>query len=234
MSGTSPKKTGTEVIMTTTVNRTKKITRLAIFAALILVGLLLDTLITFGTPVKIAAVTLCVLIPLCIISSLPEAIYCGTVFGILSLLRAFIMPNIIEGLTLVTADNFLRTFANPLVSVVPRIMIGVVVNLSSKALRKTFSKSNKEFVRNNLSTIISGVLGVITNTGLVFLALLGMNAITSSDFEFIKFIAGFFTLFMAIEIVVVVTVVPFVVAGINRAKGAGATEMEIESGKIKE
>lgn len=82
----------------------------------------------------------------------------GTSFGIITLIHAATRP--------VTVLDPL--FINPLVSVLPRMFIGVVAYYVYIGISRLFKKSP---IKNTVSTFIGGMAGSLTNTGLVFLML---------------------------------------------------------------
>lgn len=76
----------------------------------------------------------------------------GTIWGLLSMLRAFLQP---------TPFNII--FLNPLISVVPRMLVGLISALAFKFLKDKFSK--------RLSYAITAGIGSLTNTVLVLSAI---------------------------------------------------------------
>ncbi len=82
----------------------------------------------------------------------------GAFMGIASLLRALFMP----------ASALDPLFINPLVSVLPRIFVGLVPGLLFKAMRKFSEKGNAQ---KSLSIGLSAAAGTLTNTILVLSAL---------------------------------------------------------------
>lgn len=72
----------------------------------------------------------------------------GTIWGLLSMLRAFLQPT-----------PFNIVFLNPLISVVPRMLVGLVSALLFKLIKDKFSK--------HLSYAITAGVGSLTNTVLV-------------------------------------------------------------------
>ena len=82
----------------------------------------------------------------------------GTSFGIITLIHATTRP--------VTVLDPL--FINPLISVLPRMFIGVASYYVFIGISKLFKKSP---VKNTVSAFIGGIAGSLTNTGLVFLML---------------------------------------------------------------
>ncbi|KUK82646.1 MULTISPECIES: ECF transporter S component [Petrotoga] len=79
----------------------------------------------------------------------------GLIFGVSSIIQALLRPNILS-----------FAFINPLVSVLPRILIGLVSYYSYRLVFELFS-SNKEKVskwRNSVSVGVGAALGTLTNT----------------------------------------------------------------------
>lgn len=87
--------------------------------------------------------------------------FIGLIFGLTSMMRAFTAP---------TVTNFV--FMNPLVSVLPRVLIGIVSYYAyvsiQKSIRNITTKIGKETNNKKLKTIpaaVTGVIGTIVNTG---------------------------------------------------------------------
>lgn len=82
----------------------------------------------------------------------------GTALGIVSLVHALTRP--------VTVLDPL--FVNPLISVLPRMFIGIASYYAYVLLTKLFKK---QLIGQFISTLIAGAVGSLINTGLVFLML---------------------------------------------------------------
>lgn len=82
----------------------------------------------------------------------------GTLLGFISLIHALTRP--------VTPLDPL--FINPLVSVLPRMFIGVVSYYVYSSLTKVIKKDS---MKESVSSMVAGVAGSLTNTALVFLML---------------------------------------------------------------
>lgn len=88
--------------------------------------------------------------------------FVGLIFGLTSMMRAFTAP---------TVTNF--AFMNPMVSVIPRILIGVISYYAyisiEKMVRNITTKIGRESSKNKkIKTIpaaITGVIGTLVNTG---------------------------------------------------------------------
>jgi len=151
----------------------------------------------------------------------------GTAFGLASLLATVVRPNILSIL-----------FYNPMVSVFPRIMIGITTYFSYAGLRKLFvliGKRKGKMLDKRMSILVSSsvsaVIGTLTNTGLV----LGMLA----AFNFGKQISGiaidgaFFAMLISInfviEICVAAIVTPWIVLALRKSMHMSEPEDEIAS-----
>ena len=143
------------------------------------------------------------LVTVCLIFGWAEALFAGGFFGILSLLRAYIFPNLTSSV-----------FIYPEVSVLPRVAVGIVIWGSMMLLRKLCKKSDKLFVSTKLPYYIAGGLGVITNTALVISAM-GLHDVDVIA-TVIKTVTG--ALF-PIELVIGALVAPTVAIGVSRALG---------------
>ncbi|PNR98616.1 membrane protein [Petrotoga mexicana DSM 14811] len=92
----------------------------------------------------------------------------GLIFGVSSIIQALLRPNILS-----------FAFVNPLVSVLPRILIGFVSYYSYRLVFELFSR-NKEKVskwRDSVSIGVSAALGTLTNTA----GVLGMMYLLFAD-----------------------------------------------------
>lgn len=134
--------------------RSKIIAINAILAALILIFSLIP-LVPIG--VNLAVLTL---IPVFIagqIAGIKSAVFAGFFLGIISLISSFIMPTPIAPL-----------FRNPIISVLPRIMVGIVSWLVYGGMTKIMKKTRlKPALSHTISSTVSAGLAVVTNTGLV-------------------------------------------------------------------
>lgn len=96
----------------------------------------------------------------------------GLIFGISSIIQALLRPNILS-----------FAFINPLVSVLPRILIGVVSYYSYKLVFNLFSSKKGNTISKSADTIsigVSAALGTLTNTvgvlGMMYLLYAGRIA----------------------------------------------------------
>lgn len=205
--------------------RSIKVTRLAMIAALVFLGILIDSIVTYGLAVKIAVATIVVVITIAILCSFGEAVFAGFVFGVLSMLRALIMPSIIQAMAI---NNFWLSFANPIVSVLPRILIGLNVWAAFRVLKGMFGKAKAPFVSKTLPCSLSALVGVVTNTGFVMLAMLVMKYASGSQLALWDFILTYFSINFLIELAVSVCIVPFLASGLVKTKYFKPTEKKKE------
>ena len=156
---------------------------------------MLDTFVGSFLPVKQAIFSLPTVFTFVLMfGTWQYALLGGTVFGLLSFARAFITGSI--------------PFQNPLVSILPRVIVGLVAfgvyMLGALIFKKT---AKKEIFALGLSAF----LGVITNTVTVMLAMYFTDFTT---------MAGVFGAIMSfnfpIELIATTLLTPFLVAGVRR------------------
>lgn len=133
-------------------NISKKIAFYGVMAGLMFVFLLIETFVFsafFGnfTP---AILTLPLAIALSLFNGKKGMWVGGTIFGCCSFFLAVCISNVI--------------FLNPLVSIFPRIFIGVVAYLVYLLTNKIFEKTKSDFVKDVFPCAIAGVFGILTNS----------------------------------------------------------------------
>lgn len=180
------------------------------------IGMLFALLIIFAfVPINIMGIQIAVL-PLIVIfigcqtEGFKVGFFLGLGYGLCSLISAFTQG----------ANILAPIFYNPMVSVVPRMLIGVTCYFSYVGLKKGFqrcfkNKESRAAVRWNivLSSAISSAVGVITNTLLVVGMIYAFNAGanyggTVIDANFLSVLIGINFL---IEIVIAVILTPPIV-----------------------
>ncbi len=138
-----------------TSNKTRKLTFLGVMLSLTIVFVMITAI-----PGPTATLAFLMFIPT-IVTSIVYGPKLGAVMGFLAglstLVRAYVAP-------LSAFDYF---FQNPLVSILPRIFIGITPYFVYKGIKKIFKFKGAE----NVSAVIAGAVGAITNTILVVLAL---------------------------------------------------------------
>lgn len=135
----------------------KTIARYALIVALIIVAYSIDSfLVSRLLPIRIAVATLLTVLTIVQLFDLKTAVFTTTVFGLMSFLYAYIFPNFVS-----------QVFINPLVSVLPRVFIGLVSFSVLKLSNKLTKDTQNIFVKKYLTSSIAAACGVLTNTGLV-------------------------------------------------------------------
>ena len=137
---------------------------LGVMLALIFVFLLIETYVFsafFGnfTP---AALTIPLALAVSVTGKKWRMFVGGTLLGVASFILAIMIAN--------------PVFLNPLVSILPRIVIGVVAYFVTFLFKKIFANSKSVFLSEVLPYSIGGVFGVLTNTVLVITMMWLFNA----------------------------------------------------------
>lgn len=187
------------------------------------------TVINSALPIPGVSIAFLMLLPVLIASQverLSTAAFTGFVLGLSSLVCAFIFPNVMSPL-----------FYNPLVSVLPRILIGIVswavfrytniaidkiVDIVNNKKNRTQSKDTDPLKRKGAArfpfvSAFSAMMGVITNTGIV-LAMMWIffnNKIVGEMVINAQFFTALLSLNFVIEIAVCAVLVPPIVYAIK-------------------
>ncbi len=190
--------------------KTKQITYAAVSIALIAIGYTLDKLISIASPISTALITLVIVLTLCQISDKWWiSMLVTTAFGLISLLYCFILPNLSS-----------PVFMNPLVSVVPRIAIGLTTYFSLTLFQRIFRKCRRSFFSNILPRALSAIIGVLTNTLLVLSAM----ALVDQGDVLAKIVGVMMSFNFVIEIVGSCLLVPVLSSAFVRIRGKRAVE----------
>ncbi len=131
---------------------------IGVMFALIFVLFLLEGAVLSGLGMTACILSLPVAIALSIYDDWKKSFVGGTILGFVSCLFC-----------LVFASMFIF-YANPLISVLPRMFIGVTSYWTYFGLSKLFKKAKSVFVRESIPAAIAGVVGSLTNTVLYLLA----------------------------------------------------------------
>ncbi len=131
---------------------------IGVMFALIFVLFLLEGAVLSGLGMTACILSLPVAIALSIYDDWKKSFVGGTILGFASCLFC-----------LVFASMFIF-YANPLISVLPRMFIGVTSYWTYFGLSKLFKKAKSVFVRESIPAAIAGVVGSLTNTVLYLLA----------------------------------------------------------------
>ena len=208
-------------IMNNSNKRTRGLVRYAMIAAVVLVGILIDTLISSGLPVATAIASILTVSAMCQIFSVKESLFAGFCFGFYSMLRAIIKPNLLQ---ILASAEFWTSFINPVVSVLPRVVMGVVIYFVFKFFDKIFSRSDKLIVNKYFASAISTMAGTITNTVLVLSMMALMKFVTKGLLE-LNIVATLFGFNFIIEMLVAMVGVPLLTAGLKRAFKRGGIDV---------
>lgn len=192
---------------------TKQIAYVALFVAIIAVMTLVPQLGLFYTPIVSINI---ILIP-CLIASqtldLKSSVLVSSFMGVFSMINSFLRP------TTVLAP-FIQ---NPLISIFPRIFIGLVAYLVYHGLKKLFAKSDKKILNSTIPSMVGAVCGTLTNTvmflGMLYLVYGGSTLSTgvALDLTYIMAIVGVNTI---AEVLMGAIVTPIVVFAIGKARRA--------------
>lgn len=132
-------------------NKTFRLTIRAILTAIIMI----QAMIPFLGFIPLGVISLTIIHITVIVGSIVlgvgDGMFIGLVWGICTMIRAYVSPS-------TPIDTLV--FTNPLVSVIPRILVGLIAGVTFRFLYK---KSKKVA----LSAVFSSVLGTLTNTMLV-------------------------------------------------------------------
>lgn len=176
---------------------TRKLARAGILCALIIVMTLMPFTgyIPYGGAAEITTLHI-VVIAGAVLLGWEYGTVLGLVWGLTCLVRAY-----------VTAIWLPFGFGNPLVAVLPRILVGLVAGLVAQGLRKTR-------IRTSLALGITAAVGTLTNTVLVLTAMsIYLRSTIISTISTI--IASLVTINGIIELFAAIIIVPAVVAAIR-------------------
>ncbi|MDD4316452.1 MAG: ECF transporter S component [Clostridia bacterium] len=137
---------------------------------------------------------------------LKNGLITGLFFGLLSLTIAFIHP----------ASVLYFAFQNPLVSVLPRILIGVSAYFAAVGFRKLFPK-----LPEIISYAVGSAAGVITNTagvlGLILAFYYGRPLGSSGSAISIEFISAIIVSNSLLEILICTVITPPIIIALKKA-----------------
>lgn len=131
---------------------------IGVMFALIFVLFLLEGTLLSGVGMTACILSLPVAIALSIYDDWKKSFVGGTLLGVCSCLFCLIF-----------ASAFIF-YANPLISVLPRMFIGITAYWSYRGLSALFKKVKNKYIREMLPAAIAGVIGSATNTVLYLLA----------------------------------------------------------------
>ena len=122
-----------------------------VMAALIFVLFILESTLLAGVGVTACILSLPVSIALSIYDDWHKSFLGGTLLGFASCLFCLILPSFVF-------------YANPLISVLPRMFIGITAYWTYFGLSRLFGKCKNKFVNEKLPAAVAGVVGSVTNT----------------------------------------------------------------------
>ena len=135
--------------------KSKTIAFLGVMSAVIFVVLLLETQVfSVILPISPCFLSLPLSISLCIWGGWKKMFIGGTIIGCCSFIMSFMFPQFIA-------------FANPLISILPRVLFGIVAFGVYKGVKKITAKSENKFLNSILPDSIAGITGAVVNTVLV-------------------------------------------------------------------
>jgi uncharacterized membrane protein len=174
----------------------------AIYAALIFVARILDQLITSSAlPINFAVITLSITFAVAFIEpSLKNGFIAGFIFGMSSFITSFIF-----------AKPLIFGFANPLISVFPRMIVGIVLFLSFKGFFELFKlvfKNSK--LAMGFAIPFACAIGAFTNTAIVLSMIWVFKVLEGMDVLYVIFVTNAIP-----ELVIPAIIVPGIVFGVR-------------------
>jgi len=187
--------------------KTRDIAIAAIFLSLILIFVLVPIQTPIG--VSMAFIPLIAVILAADVQGLGMGLFAGTAFGVASLINAFLHPSLMSPM-----------FYNPLVSIVPRVLIPVTTYFVFKLFKKLLRKRSDD-ASTYVAATVSSVTAVVTNTGLVLAMMAAFNfGKTFGSVEInAAFFVGLLSLNFLFEIAICAFVAPIVTTGLRIALG---------------
>lgn len=170
----------------------------ALFSAIVVVFTVIPNLGYISTgPIEITTIHIIVIIGAVFLGPKYGA-FIGSVWGITCIARAFILGG---------GSEIFKPFLNPMVSFVPRLLVGLVAGLVFSALKKTK-------IPVILSAGITGAVGTLTNTVLVLSALYIFGGMIDSYSDFFTLFKTIISTIIAlngsIELIAAILIVPAV------------------------
>ncbi len=170
----------------------------ALFSAIIVVFTLVPNLGYISTgPIEITTLHIVVILGAVFLGAKNGAIL-GGVWGLTCMARAFILGG---------GSEIFKPFLNPMVSFVPRVIVGIVAGAVFFGLKKTK-------IKTLFAAAIAGAAGTLTNTVLVLTMLYAFGGSLTSYQEFFSLfktiISTIITLNGSVELIAAILVVPAV------------------------
>ncbi len=175
-------------------SKSKTIAYFGVLSGLMFIMLALETLVfKLFLPITPAFFSIPLAISLSLKGKKSDMFIGGTIFGVCSFCLAVLIGY--------------AEFFNPLISIMPRIFIGIVAYYVYFLFSKILASSKNKFIREILPLSISGVFGVITNTVLTVFMLWVFNFTgTANVFTMILTFNFLFELISAIVLVPIIVI----------------------------
>ena len=187
--------------------KTHDIAIAAIFLSLILIFVLVPMPTPLG--VSMAFIPLIAVILAADVQGFGMGLFAGTAFGVASLINSFLHPTLMAPI-----------FHNPLVSIVPRMIIPITAYFSFKLFKKLLGKRSDD-ASTYIASTVSSVVAVVTNTGLVLSMMAAFNFGKTFGSTVINaaFFGGLLGVNFVFEIAICAFVAPIVTTGLRIAIG---------------
>ncbi len=177
-----------------------------IMSALVFVLFLLEGAVLSPLGMTACILSLPVSIALSIYDNWKKSFVGGTVLGVCSCIFCIIFA------------AFIR-YANPLVSILPRVFIGITAYWTFFGLTKLFAKFKNIFVREFIPASIAGIVGALTNTILYLLAVNICDGQAADALTAIMSVAV--TIYFPIELAACAALVPVYVRVLQKVNRTG-------------
>lgn len=178
---------------------------IGVMFALIFVLFLLEGTILSGVGMTACILSLPVAIALSVYDDWKRSFIGGTLLGLCSCVFCLIF-----------ASAFIF-YANPLISVLPRLFIGITAYWTYFGLAKLLKNVKSKYVREALPAAVAGAVGSVTNTVLYLLA---VNIWTgTADKALSAILSVAVTIYFPIELIACIILVPLYVAALKKVSG---------------
>lgn len=151
-------------------SRARLITIHALLSAIIVIFLIFPAI----GPVKLAFIPIIAVVVSAELLGLKHGVLTGLFFGLVSFAGSYISPSVLS-----------QAFHNPLISVAPRVLVGISAYFAGVGFRKLFPKAKPFF-----SYAASAAAAVITNTTLVLGVILAFHFGTTFSFNAVSATVG--------------------------------------------
>jgi uncharacterized membrane protein len=179
----------------------KLIAQYAIIVALVVCSFTIDAFLTTRfLPIRAVIATTAIVLSIVQLFDFKTAVFTTTALGLVSLVFAYIFPN-----------PAAEVMQKPVVSVLPRICIGLVSYSVLALMRKLTEKSSSPFVKKYVTSSVAAAFGVITNTLLV---LSTITFYTNENF-FNKLLSAIIAFNFPAELLVGIIAVPAIVNAVK-------------------